>query len=210
MWSAPFKLVIWLVHKAGVAVLFVGVGLGAYAIWLAARDSADFDLRQSESRRLLTGEQQHLQAELATVKQRLANLETALAAQEERVHTADRVIASVRSDDSWWRTVWERLFGDADQVCSKEERLARLENMKRDAAARAAELRTTIIRTSWERDGVEIDLERLSRHLAAVERDRSKTLHYLALAWQRSRWYVIAVLALWFFVPRLRWRRRQW
>jgi hypothetical protein len=80
--------------------------------------------------------------------------------------------------------------------------------MKTEATARAAELRTTIIRTAWERDGVEIDLERVNRHLAAVERDRSKTLHYLALAWQRSRWYVIIALAAWFLAPTL-WRRRR-
>jgi septal ring factor EnvC (AmiA/AmiB activator) len=195
-------------QKAGVAVLLVAVGLGAYAFWLAARDSVDYDLRRSESLRLLTGEQQHLLAALGDVQQRIASLETALAAQQERLHTSDRAIAALRADDIWWRSAWDRLFGDADQVRTKEERLARLEKMKADATARAAELRPTIIRASWERDGVEIDLDRVNRHLAAAEHDRSKALHYLSLAWQRSRWYVIAALALWFLAPTL-WRRRR-
>jgi septal ring factor EnvC (AmiA/AmiB activator) len=199
---------LWLVQKAGVAALLVAGGLGAYAFWLAARDPVDFDLRRSESLRLLTGEQQHLEAALGEVKQRIASLETGLAAQQERRHTADRVIAALRTGDTWWRTVWDKLFGDVDQVRTKEERLDHLEKMKTEATARAAELRTTIIRTAWERDGVEIDLERVNRHLAAVERDRSKTLHYLALAWQRSRWYVIIALAAWFLAPTL-WRRRR-
>ena len=208
MLSPSSRLALWLVHKAGVAALLVAVGLGAYAFWLAARDPVDFDLRRSESLRLLTGEQQHLQAALGDVKQRIASLETGLAAQQERRHTADRMIAALRSGDTWWRTAWDKLFGDAEQVRTKEERLDRLEQMKTEATARAAELRTTIIRTAWERDGVEIDLERVNRHLAAVERDRSKALHYLALAWQRSRWYVIAALAAWFLAPTL-WRRRR-
>jgi septal ring factor EnvC (AmiA/AmiB activator) len=208
MLSPPSRLVLRLMKKAGVAALLVAVGLGAYAFWLAARDPVDFDLRRSESLRLLTDEQQHLLAALGDVKQRIARLETALATQQERLHTSDRAIAALRAGDIWWRTAWDRLFGDADQVRTKEERLARLEKLKADATARAAELRPTIIRASWERDGMEIDLERVNRHLAAVERNRSKTLHYLSLAWQRSRWYVIAALALWFLAPTL-WRRRR-
>jgi septal ring factor EnvC (AmiA/AmiB activator) len=208
MLSPPFRLVLRLMQKAGVAALLVAVGLGAYAFWFAARDPVDYDQRRSESLRLLTGEQQHLRAALDDVKQRIASLETALAAQQERLHTSDRAIAALRAGDIWWRTAWDRLFGNADQVRTKEECLARFEKMKADATARAAELRPNIIRASWERDGMEIDLERVNRHLAAVERNRSKTLHYLSLAWQRSRWYVIAALALWFLAPTL-WRRRR-
>lgn len=208
MLSPSSRLALRLVPKAGVAALLVAVGLGAYAFWLAARDPVDYDLRRSESLRLHTGEQQHLLAALDDVKQRIASLETALAAQQERLHTSDRAIAALRAGDIWWRTAWDRLFGDADQVRTKEECLARFEKMKADATARAAELRLNIIRASWERDGMEIDLERVNRHLAAVERNRSKTLHYLSLAWQRSRWYLIAALALWFLAPTL-WRRRR-
>ena len=208
MLSPSSRLALWLVQKAGVAALLVAGGLGVYAFWLATRDPVDFDLRRSESLRLLTGEQQHLEAALGEVKQRIASLETGLAAQQERRHTADRMTAALRAGDTWWSTMWDKLFGDVDQVRTKEERLDHLEKMKTEATARAAELRTTIIRTNWERDGVEIDLERVNRHLAAVERDRSKALHYLALAWQRSRWYVIAALAAWFLAPTL-WRRRR-
>ena len=208
MLSPPSRPALWLVRKAGLAALLIAAGLGAYAFRLAARDPVDFDPHRAESLRLLTGEQQHLRAALDDVKQRIASLETALAAQQERLHTSDRAIAALRAGDIWWRTAWDRLFGNADQVRTKEECLARFEKMKADATARAAELRPNIIRASWERDGMEIDLERVNRHLAAVERNRSKTLHYLSLAWQRSRWYVIAALVLWFLAPVL-WRRRR-
>ena len=208
MLSRLSRLASWLVRKIGVAVLIAMLGLGAYAFWLSARDPIDFDLHRLELLRRLTGEQKHLQAALGDVKQRLAGFETGLAAQQERLRTADRAMAALRADDTWWRTVWDKLFGDADRVRTKEERLARLEQMKADAMARVAELRNTIIRATWERDGVEIDLARVNRNLAAGERDRSKTLHYLSLAWQRSRWYVIAALAVWFLAPAL-WRHRR-
>jgi|GEM_PF-1671626 septal ring factor EnvC (AmiA/AmiB activator) len=208
MLSRLSKLASWLIRKVGVAVLFVVLGLWTYAFRLAARDPVDFDLHRLELLRRLTGEQKHLQAALGDVKLRFAGLETGLAAQEERLRTADRAMAALRADDAWWRTVWDKLFGDADRVRTKEERLARLEQMKAETTARVAELRSTIIRATWERDGVEIDLGRVNRNLAAVEQDRSKTLHYLSLAWQRSRWYVIAALAAWFLAPAL-WRRRR-
>jgi hypothetical protein len=64
---------------------------------------------------------------------------------------------------------------------------------------RAAELRQTIIRATWERDGLEIALGRTERRLAEVERNKSKVLHYLERAWLRTRWYLIAGLA-WFLL----------
>jgi septal ring factor EnvC (AmiA/AmiB activator) len=208
MLSLFYRLALWLVQKIGVAVLIVVFGLGAYAFWLFARDHSDFDVHRLELLQRFTGEQQHLQTALGEVRQRIANLETDLGAQQERLRTADRMIAALRADDTWWRTMWGKLFGDSAEVRTKEERLARLEEMQADATARSAELRTAVTRAIWERDGVEIALGRVDRHLAAVERDRSKTRHYLALAWQRSRWYVIAALVLWFLGPAL-WRRRR-
>jgi hypothetical protein len=208
MRSRLSRLASWLIRKIGVATLLIVLGLGAYTFWLSARDPVDFGLRRLELLRGLTGEQKQLLAALGDLQQRLAGLETGLAAQRERLRTADRAMAALRADDTWWRTVWDKLFGDTDLVRTKEERLARLEQVKADATARVAELRSTIIRMTWERDGVEIDLARVNRNLAAVERDRLKTLHYLSLAWQRSRWYVIAALAAWFLAPAL-WRRRR-
>jgi septal ring factor EnvC (AmiA/AmiB activator) len=207
MLSLLYRLASRLVQKIGVAMLIVVFGLGAYAFWLFARDHIDFDVHRLELLQRFTGEQQHLQTALGDVRQRIANLETDLGAQQERLRTADRVIAALRAGDTWWQTMWDKLFGDSAEVRTKEERLARLEKMQADATARSAELRTTIIRASWERDGVEIALGRVDRNLAELERNKSKVRHYLNRAWLKTRWYVIAALTLWFLAPAL-WRRR--
>lgn len=208
MLALLYRLAAWLVNRIGVAVLIVVVGLGAYAFWLSARDRIDFDAHRLELLQRLSGEQKHLQAALADVQQRIARFETERAAQQERLRTADRVMAALRADDSWWRPVWDKLFGDSAEVRTKEERLARLEKMKADATARVGELQESITRATWERDGLEIALGRVDKNLAEVERDRSKVLHYLSRAWLRTRWYVIVALALWFLAPTL-WRRRR-
>jgi hypothetical protein len=201
MLSLFYRLASWLVQKTGVAVLVVVLGLGGYAVWLFARDHIDFDVRRLELMQMLTGERQHLRAALADVQHRIGNLEAELAAQQERAGTAERVLTALRADDSWWRAAWDKLFGDAEAVRTKEERLARLEKMKTAATTRATELRQTIIRATWERDGLESALGRVERHLAEVERNKSKVLHYLERAWLKTRWYVIVALASWFFGP---------
>ena len=208
MLALLYRLAVWLVHKIGVAVLIVVVSLGAYAFWLYARDPVDFDAHRLELLQRFRGEQTHLQAALAEVQQRIARCETERTAQQERLRTAERVMAALRADDSWWQSVWDKLSGDAAEVRTKEERLARLEKMRTDAASQVAELKESITRATWERDGLEIALGRVDKNLTAVERDRSKAGHYLRQAWQRSRWYVIAALALWFLAPTV-WRRRR-
>jgi hypothetical protein len=190
-----------LTSKIGVAAAIVVFGVGAYAFWLRARDPVDFDVHRLELLQQFGGEQRNLQAALAGVQQRIARFETERAAQQERLRTADRVVAALRADDSWWRSLWGKLFGDSAEVRTKEERLTQLEKMKVDATARLAELKVSITRATWERDGAEIALRQADRNLAAVERDRSKTVHYLRQSWQRSRWWVIAALAVWFLAP---------
>ncbi|MDD2763890.1 MAG: hypothetical protein PHE83_07970 [Opitutaceae bacterium] len=203
MLTLLYRVVAWLVQKLGVAMLILVLGLGAYACWLFARDHIDFDLHRLELLQQFTGEQKHLQAALGDVKQRLAGLETELVAQQERLRMADRVIAALRADDTWWSTVWDKLFGDAGEVRTKEERLARLAKLQADTTARIAGLRNAIIRTTWERDGLEIALGRANKNLAELERNQSKVLHYLNQAWRKTRWYVIGALAVWFLGPTL-------
>jgi uncharacterized coiled-coil protein SlyX len=210
MLSLLYRFASWLAQKIGVALLVVILALGAYAFWLFARDDVDFDTHRLERLRVLSAEQKHLQEGLSGVNRRIADLQADLAAQQERLHLAERVTATLRADDTWWRTLWDKLFGDAAEVHTKEERLARLEKTQAEATTRSAELRTAITRATWERDGVEIALGRVDKRLADVERNSSKVLHYLDRAWMKTRWYVIAALVAWFLGPALwrQWRRR--
>ena len=177
------------------------IALGAYAAWLGRHDPVDFDAHHRAMLEKLSGEQERAQAALAGVQSRVARLQAERSAQEERRRTADQAIASLRAGDHWWSTVWNKLFGDSAERRTREERLARLEQARTEAAAQIAELRQTATRAIWERDGAEIDLEKVDRSLAAVERDSSQTRHYLSLAWRQSRGYVIAALAVWFLGP---------
>jgi uncharacterized protein YlxW (UPF0749 family) len=201
------RLAAWVVRRIGIAALAVVIGLGAYAVWLGRHDPVDFDAHHRTLLAKLSGEQERAQVALAEVQSRVAQLQAERSAQEERRRTADQAIASLRAGDHWWSTAWNKLFGDSAEVRTREERLARLEQARTEAAARIAELRETAAHAIWERDGVEIDLEKVNRSLAAVERDSSKTLHYLSLSWRQSRWYVIAALATWFLGPTA-WRLR--
>jgi DNA repair exonuclease SbcCD ATPase subunit len=198
----------WWAYWIGGAIFLAAAWVGGDAVWLSAHDPVDFAAHRREMLEKFTAEQDRAQAALAAVQSRLAHLQAEHATQQERRRTADQAIASLRAGDHWWSTVWDKLFGDSAQGRTREERLARLEQTKAEATARIAELRETVTRATWERDGVEIDLERVNRGLAAVERDRSKTRHYLSLAWRRSHGYVIAALAAWLFGPTL-WRLRR-
>lgn len=203
MFSLLSKFGGWLLCKLGVAALIVALGLGACAAWLYLRDNVDFDMHRAETLRLLTEERGRLNAALAEVRERITHFEAEIAAQEERLRTAERVIAVLRGDESLWRTLWNRLFGPSEQARTTEERLARLEKMKADTTARVAQLRGLLTRTVWERDGLEISRAQVDQRKAAVEQEKSKVRHYLEAAWRRTRWAVILALAAWFFGPTL-------
>jgi chromosome segregation ATPase len=190
----------WLAGSIGGAVVAGGIWVGGRAVWLAARDPVDFAAHRREVLQKLGAEETRLQASLEEINRRRAGLVAELGTLQERARAADRALAALRADASWWRDAWDKLFGDADQVRTKEERIARLEATKTEAGAREPVLRSALTRVTWERDGAEIALSRVERELAAVERDGSPARHYLALAWRQSRWYLAAALAGWLLV----------
>lgn len=196
---------------AGGALLAAMVGLAAYAGWLYARDHAAAEERRRERLQTLAGEQRQLREGLAGVNRRIADLQAGLAAQDERRQLAERAAATLRAGDSWWRTAWAKLFGDAVAARTQEEILAQLEQARTEAGARGAELRAGITRATWERDGAEIALGRVERRLAAIEADRPGPAHYLTRAWQKLGWYAAAALALFVLAPTAwhRWRGRR-
>ncbi len=196
----------WLAWRAGAPLLAVFLGLTAYAGWLYARGHTAFERRRLEQLQGLSGEQKTLREALSAVNRRIAGLQADLAAQDERRGLADRAVATLRADDSWWRTAWAKLFGDSTALHTEAEMVARLEQARSEAAARGAELRRAITRATWERDGAEIALGRIERRLAAAERARPDMSYYLGRAWAKLRWYFLAALALW-FLGLVLWRR---
>jgi len=196
----------WFAWKSGVALLILALGLGAGAVGPYLRGHAEFDRRRNEQRRGLAREQKELQAALSSVNRRIAGLQAERVVQEERGRLAERGAATLRADDAWWRTVWEKLFGDPAAARTKDEMLARFGTAQAEAAARSADLGTAITRATWERDGSEIALARMERRLADIARVGPAARYYIARAWLQTRWYLLAALALWLLGPTA-WRR---
>ncbi len=186
----------WLVWWLGGGVVAAGLWLAGCAAWLAARDADDFAVRRGESLQRLGAEQARLQAALAEARGRCAKLAADLAVEQGRARDAERAVQALRAGDRWWRTAWDKLFGDAQEVASKEERVARLEAARDVARAREPEVRAALTRATWERDGAEIALSRAEVRLAALERN-TPARHYLALAWRKARGYLSVAWLLW-------------
>lgn len=199
----------WLVRWAGAGLLGGALWLGARSLWLAARDPTDFAARRRGTLEQLVGEQARLGAALDASRQHTTKLAADAALEAGRARDAARAIQALSAGDRWWRDAWNKLFGENPEVRAKEDRLARLEATRKAAASRAAELHAEWTRATWEQDGAEIELARVNRQLAALERDDSAARHYLALAWARSRWYIGFAGAAWIVAGTALWRHRQ-
>ncbi|MEX2045209.1 MAG: hypothetical protein WD941_07635, partial [Opitutus sp.] len=64
-----------------------------------------------------------------------------------------------------------------------------------------AGLRRQFEQAGWEREGVELALDRLSGEIRQVEASRSETLEYLHRAWEQAKWYLAVALAGYFLGP---------
>jgi len=196
------KLTRWLFQKAATAGLILGLGLAACGLWLFLRDNVDFDEWRHDVIRSLTGERAKIQSALGDVHLRLERLTTGIAAEQDRIRQADRVIAQLKALDS----TWDRLTGDAQQQANSERR-DKMEKLRADSAAQVAAMQTEYTRTTWERDGLEIALGKLDVQLRAAEAKQSKVMHYLERAWNyqlgrmKVKWWVILALGLYFLGP---------
>lgn len=199
MYSLLYKICSWLLQKLAAAALIVGLGLAAYGLWLFLRETVDFDTRRTELVQALTDERDHLQALRADLERRLGELQADIVAQEERAERAAKVVAALRSLESWW----DRWFGNPEQQKANADQIRRMEELRGSATARVAELRQAVLQTTWEREGLEIALARAERRLAGAEQSESRVAHYFRRAWDEMKWYVVAALAGLFFGPSL-------
>ena len=191
------KIVRWLLAKAAMAAGIVVLGLTAYGLWLFLRDNVDFDLRRNELVRAMTGERAHVQAALQDVQQRLDATAAAMAAERERIRQIESVMAQLKGLAS----TWDRVIGNPEQQESNLAQLKRLREMRAAAEVALTRRQQESMRTTWEKDGLEIALGRLDTKMKAVEAQQSRIAHYLKDAWDRSKVWIITALALYFFGP---------
>lgn len=199
MYSFLYRLGSWLLQKLAIGVLIVVLGVAAYGTWLFLRDHVDFDTRRAERLASLGEERDRLRTVRAEVEKRIEELQAEIAAQEKRVESATRVMATLRELESWW----ERWFGNSEQQRANAQQIERMQELRGETSTRIVELKQTATHTLWEREGIDIALGRVERQLLAIEKEKSEAAHYLREAWERSKWYVAAALAAFFLGPTL-------
>lgn len=186
-------------QKLATGVLIAALGLAACGLWLFWRDGGDFDATRRQFLTGLNRDREQAQAELADLGRHIAEMQADLAQQQVRAQEAGRAITGLRDLQS----TWERLFGNREQQRAYAEQLERMEQAKHDAEVREVDLQQALVRAQWQKDGLEIELGRLDRRIHEAEAGRSRVVHYLIRAWDKARWYIAAVLGLYFLGPTL-------
>lgn len=199
MYSFLIKFGAWLLQKCAAAVLIVALGLAVYGVWLFVREQGDFNVNRDALLQELTHKRAQLLAAKADIEKRIVDLETGVATQRERVKRAQKVIEVLRDMESWW----DRLWGNPSQQKANVEQLQKMEQVKTSALGQVAELSRTLNQTRWEKDGLEIELSRVTREIVDIEASKSKVAHYLRAAWREARWYVALALMAFFLGPTL-------
>ncbi len=199
MITSLYRLAKWLVQKLAAGVLIVVLGLAAYGLWLFLRDNVDFDAVRRQFLSELNGERQHTRAALDDTNKRMAAMQAGLAQQQGRAQMAGRAIHELEQ----MRSMWASLFGDREQQQTYSVQLEHMEQVKHAADERAVELQQELVRAQWEKDGLEIALGKLDKRISLAEANQSRVVHYLLLAWDKTKWYVAAALGLYFLGPTL-------
>ncbi|MSU69352.1 MAG: hypothetical protein EXS39_00945 [Opitutaceae bacterium] len=192
------------VGKAALGLLIAGCALAADGSWLSWHDHGDFDAWSRDQLRALGSERAPVNQAVDNVRERMDRLSAELSAEQERTRRAAKIIAQLEDLQS----TWDHYVGNREQQTANAEQLARMTNLRDDAAERAAALQQEFKRTTWERDGLELARGSIDARLQAAENNRAAVGHYLRLAWHRLQGWIISGLALYYLGwPLVRFRR---
>ncbi len=197
MQGVLIKFLAWLAQKFGVAALIVVVALAGYGLWLFVKEEHAQELDRADKLARAIVDRDQLLAARSEVEQRLVTLRADIDKQRERARKAAKIVANLRELMSWW----ERWFGDSAQQKLNEELSLRMEETSKESLRLVDELQRTVTKVVVEKDGVESALRRVNSEVAFLEQTRSGVRHYLAAAWDRLKWYLVAALAGYFFGP---------
>ncbi|MSU49061.1 MAG: hypothetical protein EXS37_08260 [Opitutus sp.] len=193
------KLVSWLGQKLIGAALIVAIALAGYGLWLFLQEEGMLEKSRVTKIQQAIAERDHLQAAHAAIERRIAGIRDEIETQKARVKQAEKIIASLRQLESWW----DRWFGNRQQQSTNADQAKKMEELKVEATGRWAELQRTVTQVIWEKDGLELALRRASTEIGQLEAGRSRARHYVLLAWDKTRWFVVIALAGYFFGPTL-------
>jgi hypothetical protein len=196
MASPVFAFVFNLARKLAMAVLIAGLTLLVYALWLYVGERGDYaehrSVRMARIETRLTAANEQL-AEV-TLKTNMAG-ET-LAAQQQRLVQADKVLKSLHELDP---STLERLIGDKVAQAAHEERIARTERIKTETQTRIVELQREGVTGEQRRTELADEVAVLAAERASLGEEKSAPIHYLRTAWSEGAWVVYAVFFAYLF-----------
>lgn len=193
------KFTAWLAQKLIAGALIVVVSLAGYGLWLFLQEEGLIEKGRIEKLQQAVADRDRLLAASAAVGQRIAGMRAEVAAQEERLRQAAKVVATLRELESWW----DRWFGNRTQQSANAEQVRRMEGLRLEASGRLADLQRGLTQVVWEKEGIEVALRRVNHEVGRLEESRSRLHHYAVLAWDSLKWYVALALAAYFFGPTL-------
>lgn len=199
MQALLMKFVAWLGQKLIVAGLIVLIALAGYGLWLYLQEEGVFEERRVEKLQRAIAERDQLLTAQRVIAEKIAEVQADIEKQKARAKQADKVIATLREIQGWW----ERWFGNRQQQAANEEQIRKMEKLKDDSAGEVAELQRFVTQSIWEKDGIDVNLRRVNAEVGTLEASRSRARQFVALAWEKTKWYIILALASYFFGPTL-------
>ena len=178
------KFVAWLGQKLIAAALIVLIALAGYGLWLFLQEEGVFEERRMEKMQRAIAERDHLLAAQDAITRRISGIRAEIETQKENAKKADRIIATLRELESWW----DRWFGNRQQQSANAEQLQRMEKLRGETTGKITELQRVVTQAIWEKDGVDIHLRRANAEVENLETSRSRTRHFVVIAWEKTKW----------------------
>lgn len=185
-----------LADRAIIMVVVAGVALAAVGLWLYFHDRPALgqEARLNAERAVVVGNIDRTQA-------RIDQLTAEIAAEQDRTARSAKLVTELEQIQSTWS--W--FGGNKAQQKANAERLERMKTMHANSSARVLALRQDLARTTWERDGHEIERDRIDRQLKEEAARKSAVTYYFRRAWLRVRSWLLIAAALYVLGPVL-WR----
>lgn len=189
------KFISWAFLKLAFGAFLAAATVTIYALWLFQHDDPDFAAVHARWVADLQTKQTVARTAKNAAGKELTVLQQEFAVQQERAARAAAIVENLRSLESGW----EKLFGNREQQRINAVRIEELKKREKDSLNAASGLRRNLTRAAISVESSERELERIASQLQLAEETNSRVVHYLNISWQGSKWFVVAVLVLYFF-----------
>ena len=197
--SSLRSFLFWPIRKLAFAALLAGLGLAGVALWIFNHEGNDFETSHRVAVGKTEAENATLKAAVADADRRMASTRTEIASRRLRADQAAKVAHELDELSSGM----SRITTDSAQLKENDERLVRMKQMEADSRKRAGDLEQALVRFQWEKDGIEIALEKNQTQLAAVVAEGSVWEYYFRRAWEEYGKAVLAGVVIVMLLPSL-------